>query len=110
MQTEVPLLFSKLQTSCSAITLPPLSSLKANQSLLCVEDLLSGLRRQQKKTLRSFFFEPVVGFCSRKKKYRSGCIRSEYRFIQLSIMSLKLDKGRCLQERNRASMSDICPQ
>lgn len=67
MQTEVPLLFSKLQTSCSAITLPPLSSLKANQSLLCVEDLLSGLRRQQKKTLRSFFFEPVVGFCSRKK-------------------------------------------
>lgn len=61
MQTEVPLLFSKLQTSCSAITLPPLSSLKANQSLLCVEDLLSGLRR------KVFFFEPVVGFCSRKK-------------------------------------------
>lgn len=75
MQTEVALLFSKLQTSCSAITFLPLSSLKANQSLLCVEDLLSGLRR------KVFFIELVFDFCSIRKEYKSGCIRSEYRFI-----------------------------
>lgn len=45
MQTEVSLLFSKLQSSCSATT-SLLSSLKANQSSLCVEDLLSGLTRK----------------------------------------------------------------
>lgn len=45
MQTEVSLLFSKLQSFCSAI-ISLLSSLKANQSSLCVEDLLSGLTRK----------------------------------------------------------------
>lgn len=62
MQTEVSLLFSKLQSFCSAI-ISLLSSLKANQSSLCVEDLLSGLTR---KFCFFFFFESVVEFCSRQ--------------------------------------------